>query len=125
MKYSVSIDVPDLEDGIRFYQAAFGFRETARPFESYAVLRNGEAEIGIIAKPAGSKPAPDSGDLRRYDRHWTPVHMDFYVDDFDAVLESALLAGALCEQKFERGAHPPVAFCSDPFGNGFCLIGGK
>lgn len=125
MKYSVSIDVPNLDEGIRFYRDAFGFAETVRPFESYAVLRNGDAEIGIVAKAAGTKPAPGAADLRRYERHWTPVHIDFYVADFDAALESAVQAGALCEQKFAGGAHPPVAFLSDPFGNGFCLIGRK
>ena len=33
-------------------------------------------------------------------------------------------AGGVCEQRYaaEKG-RPPVAFCSDPFGNGFCLIG--
>jgi hypothetical protein len=30
---------------------------------------------------------------------------------------------AKCEQKFEDGARPPIAFCSDPFGNGFCVVG--
>jgi hypothetical protein len=32
-------------------------------------------------------------------------------------------AGAKCEQKFESGSRPPIAFCSDPFGNGFCVVG--
>ena len=36
---------------------------------------------------------------------------------------NALNAGAKCEKKFVDGEHPPIAFCSDPFGNGFCVIG--
>jgi hypothetical protein len=40
-----------------------------------------------------------------------------------AFLAKAVNAGAKCEQKFEGGAHPPIAFCSDPFGNGFCVVG--
>ncbi|WP_406858522.1 hypothetical protein [Alsobacter sp. KACC 23698] len=32
-------------------------------------------------------------------------------------------AGAKCEQRFEAGGRPAIAFCSDPFGNGFCLVG--
>ena len=66
-----------------------------------------------------------SDDLRRYERHWTPVHVDFYVEDFMSVLDAAMTAGAKCEQKFDGGKHPPVAFCCDPFGNGFCIIGKK
>jgi predicted enzyme related to lactoylglutathione lyase len=76
-----------------------------------------------MAKPPGSKPAKGSTDVRRYERHWTPVHIDFHVDDFDGFLSSAVQAGALCEQKFEIQGRPPIAFCSDPFGNGFCIIG--
>ena len=122
MRYSVSIDVPDLDLGVGFYGAVFGFVETSRPAPSYAVLKAGEAEIGLIEKAAGTHPAPGSSDVRRYERHWTPVHVDFYVADFDAALERVLAAGGKCEQKFERGKHPAVAFCSDPFGNGFCII---
>lgn len=125
MKYSVSIDVPSLDEGLRFYSEAFGFVETARPVEGYAVLQCGDAEIGLLAKPAGTKPAEGANDVRRYERHWTPVHVDFSVEDFDKVLDAALTAGAICEEKFEGGVHPPVAFCSDPFGNGFCVIGKK
>jgi predicted enzyme related to lactoylglutathione lyase len=51
------------------------------------------------------------------------VHIDFHVNDFKGVLAKALNAGAKCEQKFEGGGRPPIAFCSDPFGNGFCIIG--
>lgn len=123
MKYTVSIDVPSIEQGLDFYRAAFGFAEISRPVEGYAVLGCGEAEIGLLEKPPGSRPAPGSDDVRRYTRHWTPVHMDFSVDDFETVLSAALSAGAKCEQKFVGEDHPPVAFCSDPFGNGFCIIG--
>ena len=124
MKHSVSIDVPKLDEGLRFYREAFGFVETARPVDGYAVLKCGDSEIGLLAK-AGTNPAKGSDDVRQYDRHWTPVHIDFYVEDFDVVLDNALNAGAKCEQRFEGGEHPPVAFCSDPFGNGFCVIGKK
>ena len=31
MKYSVSIDVPNLEDGLRFYRDALGLAEIVRP----------------------------------------------------------------------------------------------
>jgi catechol 2,3-dioxygenase-like lactoylglutathione lyase family enzyme len=125
MKYSVSIDVPNLDEGLRFYRDAFGYNEAARPVESYAIARCGESEIGLLEKAPGSKPAMGSDDVRRYERHWTPVHVDFYVEDFDAVLGAAISAGAKSEQKFDGGNHPPVAFCSDPFGNGFCIIGKK
>ena len=51
------------------------------------------------------------------------IHVDFNVGDFDLVLEKALAAGAECEQIHKVPGFPPVAFCSDPFGHGFCIIG--
>ena len=123
MKITVSIDVPSIEEGLRFFGAAFGFAETARPHPGYAILSAGEASIGLLAKPAGSIPAKGSDDVRKYERHWTPVHMDFRVQDFDATLKRALEAGAKSEQVHRVAGYPPVAFCSDPFGHGFCIVG--
>jgi predicted enzyme related to lactoylglutathione lyase len=122
MHYSISIDVPDMQAGINFYKT-LGFEKTAQPHPGYVVLMKGEARIGLLEKPAGSKPAPSTDDVRKYERHWTPVHADFHVEDFTEMLERIIEAGAVCEQKFETGAeHPAVAFCADPFGNGFCLV---
>ena len=123
MKVTVSIDVPSIEDGLKFFGEAFGFVETARPHPGYALLAAGEATIGLLAKPAGTFPARGSGDVRRYERHWTPVHIDFRVDDFDAALNKACNAGARSEQVHRVPGYPPVAFCSDPFGHGFCIVG--
>jgi predicted enzyme related to lactoylglutathione lyase len=124
MKYSVTIDVPKLEDGLRFYRDVFGLAEIARPIATYAILGHDEARIGIMEKAEGTKPAKGSDDVRRYRRHWTPVHIDFQVDDFEATLARAVAAGATCEQKFAMPGRPPIAFCGDPFGNGFCILGG-
>ena len=123
MKYSVTIDVPQLEEGLRFYRDALGLTEVARPIPSSAILKCGSGQIGLIEKAAGTTPAKGSGDVRRYERHWTPVHIDFQFDDFKSALARVVNAGATCEQKFESGARPPIAFCSDPFGNGFCIMG--
>ena len=122
-KYSVSIDVPQMDEGLRFYRDALGLVEIARPIATYVILKCGDAQIGLIEKVAGSKPAKGSDDVRRYERHWTPVHIDFQVDDFEAFLAKAVEAGAKCEQKFAVEGRPPIAFCSDPFGNGFCILG--
>ncbi len=123
MRYSVSIDVPKLEEGLQFYRDALGLAEVARPVPTYVVLECGNSQIGLIEKSAGTKPAEGADDVRRYARHWTPVHIDFHVDDFEGFLAKALKAGAKCEQKFEGGGRPPIAFCSDPFGHGFCIVG--
>ncbi len=125
MNYSVTIDVPSLDDGLKFYRDALGLVEVARPIATYIVLQCGSAKLGLVEKAAGSKPAAGSEDVRRYERHWTPVHIDFEVDDFEGVLAKALDAGAKCEQKHLIPGRRSIAFCSDPFGNGFCLLGAR
>lgn len=123
LRIAITIDVPDLDAGLRFYGAAFGFEEVARPAPMYAMLQSGEARIALMEKAEGSSPAKGSDDRRRYARHWTPVHLDLHVDDFKAALARAVDAGATMEERFDMEGRPPVAFCSDPFGHGFCLIG--
>jgi predicted enzyme related to lactoylglutathione lyase len=122
MQYSVSIDVPQIDEGLRFYRDALVERNrTAHSNLCDPQVRR--LADRIIEKREGSKPARGANDVRRYERHWTPVHIDFHVDDFDAFLERALSAGAKLEQKFAGGGRPATAFCSNPFGNGFCVIG--
>lgn len=122
MYYKISIDVPDMQAGIDFY-STLGFEKSAQPHPGYVVMKAGDFTIGLLEKPAESKPAPDSDDVRKYERHWTPVHADFHVENFDEILENITAAGAVCERKFESSEqHPALAFCADPFGNGFCLV---
>jgi predicted enzyme related to lactoylglutathione lyase len=119
----LSIDVPSLEHGLRFYRQVFGFVETARPFPTMAVLDANNLTVCMHEKPEGTKSSPDGNDTRRYERHWTPVHIDFHVPDFDQVLAKVRQEEGLVELEFRNQGPKPVAFCSDPFGNGFCVIG--
>jgi predicted enzyme related to lactoylglutathione lyase len=119
---NLSIDVPDLEKGLRFYGAVFDFKEIARPFPGLVVLQAHNLSICLLEKKAGSKPSKNTDDRRRYSRHWTPVHIDFHVDDLHSILGKATKAGAIFEAIHENPEHGSVAFCSDPFGHGFCLI---
>lgn len=119
---SVSIDVPNLAQGVAFYCGAFGFSKQSEPVPGVAVLQGLGMELCLLEKPAGSKPSPDTKDRRSYERHWTPVHFDFQVEDLHAALQRAEALGARREQVFENPEHGSAAFCSDPFGHGFCLL---
>ena len=119
----ISIDVPDLEAGIRFYGEVFGFVEKARPFATMAVLDANNVTICIHAKATGSKSSTGGTEQRHYERHWTPVHLDVHVTDFDAVLDKIRAMGGAIENEFRTQGPRPAAFCSDPFGNGFCVMG--
>ncbi|MCA9680228.1 MAG: VOC family protein [Kofleriaceae bacterium] len=118
----VSIDVPDLDAGLRFYGDVFGFVETARPFPTMAIVDANNVIVCMHAKPAGTRSSLAGADERRYARHWTPVHLDLHVADLDAVLDRVRAGGGAVEQEFRTQGPMPTAFCSDPFGNGFCVI---
>ena len=119
----LSIDVPDLARGLRFYGRVFGFVETARPLPTMAILDAANLTVCMHEKPAGTSSSPGGADVRRYERHWTPVHIDVHVVDLDAVLAKVRAEGGAIEREFRTEGPRPVAFCSDPFGNGFCVLG--
>lgn len=119
---SVSIDVPSLREGVAFYCAAFGFSRNPEPLPGLAVLQGLNIELCLLESATGSKPSPHTNDRRKFERHWTPVHLDFHVDDLNAALERVEALGARREQVFENPEHGSAAFCSDPFGHGFCLL---
>jgi hypothetical protein len=122
VKVSISIDVPSLPEGVRFYTEGFGFEKLFEPVAGVVVMRAGEVGICLHEKKEGTKPADGSDDRRHYDRHWTPVHMDVHVENLEAALSRAVAADARQERLIKDSEHGSVAFCSDPFGHGFCLI---
>ncbi len=60
--------------------------------------------------------------MRSYTRHWTPVHLDFVVDDLGHATARAVAAGAVLERDVEHHDWGSIARFSDPFGHGFCLL---
>jgi len=118
----VSIDVPDLEAGLSFYAAVFGFAEKTRPFPTMAIVDGNNVTVCIHEKTTGSRSSSGSDAQRHYQRHWTPVHLDLHVHDFEAAVARVRAAGGSVENELDHGPKQ-AAFCSDPFGNGFCIIG--
>jgi predicted enzyme related to lactoylglutathione lyase len=119
----LSIDVPDLARGLAFYGAVCRFRETARPFPTMAVLDGNNLTVCMHEKPAGSPSSGEGSPARDYARHWTPVHMDLHVEDFEETLARITTAGGRIERTFRDTGPRAAAFCADPFGNGFCVLG--
>ena len=120
MDLLINIDVPDLAEAIAFYTQAFGLTVTRRLGAEVAELSGLPARIYVLEKPGGSIGA--AKDPRRYDRHWTPVHVDVVVDDIEAALARAVAAGAHAETDIRVAAYGKLAVLADPFGHGFCLI---
>jgi lactoylglutathione lyase len=63
-----------------------------------------------------------AADRRRYDRHWTSVHLDVVVEDLDAALARALAAGARAETNIRTAVWGKLVVLADPFGHGICPI---
>ena len=112
--------MPDLAQAEAFYTEALGLKPGRRLGEGVLELLGAGVPIYLLAKPAGSPGAP--GTIRGYDRHWTPVHLDFVVESLEAALSQALAAGAQLESGPDTHIWGKIAVCSDPFGHGFCLI---
>jgi predicted enzyme related to lactoylglutathione lyase len=120
MDLLVNVDVPDLAAAVDFYTKAFGLTVTRRFGQDGAELSGFPARLYLLQKPAGSIGA--AANPRRYDRHWTPVHLDVVVDDVEAALARAVAAGAQAETEIRTASWGRIAVLADPFGHGFCLI---
>lgn len=120
MTVLLNIDVPDVELASTFYTAAFGLTVGRRFGSDFVELLGWPAPVYLLTKPAGTLGA--GGDRRRYDRHWTPLHIDVVVDDVDAAVTRAVSAGAMLEAAARDTPYGRIAMLADPFGHGFCLL---
>jgi predicted enzyme related to lactoylglutathione lyase len=111
MRIYVNIDVDDIDKGIAFY-TAIGLTLARRLFDgTVAELTGATAPIHLLPRAA-----------RNYTRHWTPVHLDFCVDDLDAAIQRALATGAILEGAVRSYDWGRIATLGDPFGHGLCLM---
>lgn len=123
MQLFVNIDVDDLKKGIDFYVQGLGLVLTRRLFGgTVAEMQGASSLIYLIEQPAGSTAVPCASIPRQYDCHWTPVHLDFLVEQLDSAMQRALNAGAKLERPPQACPWGSLATFSDPFGHGFCLL---
>jgi predicted enzyme related to lactoylglutathione lyase len=122
MRTLINIDVPNLAKAISFYSAALGLQLTRMLDDDVAELSGASSMIYLLQKDAGTAIANPTPGIRKYTRHWTPVHLDFVVDDIAAAKQRALDAGAICESECVEWRGSKCATFADPFGHGFCLI---
>lgn len=122
MEILINIDVDNLAAAERFYCHTFDLRPNRRLGDTIVELVGGTSTIFLLQKEAGSQASPQSTEQRRFDRHWTPVHLDFVVDNIEATTNRAVAAGAVQELPIQQTAWGKIAPMADPFGNGFCII---
>lgn len=126
MRTIINIDVPELAPAIDFYSAALGLKLSRILDDDVAELTSASSVMYLLLKPGGSRfRQVDSNsipDVRDYTRHWTPVHIDFVVDNLSEASSRAKQAGARQESECIHWRGAKCVTFSDPFGHGFCLI---
>jgi uncharacterized glyoxalase superfamily protein PhnB len=122
MRTIVNIDVPELGPAVAFYCQALGLTCSRIIDQDVAELTGASSVIYLLENAAGSSPAESAFGPRHYSRHWTPVHIDFVVDNIAESAALALSAGAIQESECIQWRGSKCITFSDPFGHGFCLI---
>ncbi|HCA01549.1 MAG TPA: glyoxalase [Halomonas campaniensis] len=122
MRIVVNIDVPELAPAIEFYTNALDLELSRLIDEDVAELAGTSSVIYLLAKSAGSSSTSTMLEKRRYSRHWTPVHIDFVVEDLLEATDRAVKAGASRESECVEWRGSKCITFSDPFGHGFCLL---
>jgi predicted enzyme related to lactoylglutathione lyase len=116
------VEVTDLARGLDFYCDGLGLTLHRRYSASWVELSGANVPIFLLAnRPAmadlGAKQVP-----RSFERHWTPVHLDFIVTELDAVVARLVARGATLDRPPASREYGRIAWMADPFGNGFDLI---
>ena len=123
MECLINIDVSNLEGAIAFYEKGIGLRLGRRLFDgTVAEMIGAPFPIYLMEKPPRSSPSASTAQLRDYDRHWTPVHLDFIVEDLAFAVARAVQAGAMLEGAVQEFSWGRQAVMSDPFGHGLCFV---
>lgn len=123
MQYLINIDVDDLDTAAAFYERAVGLRRGRQLFDGSVIELIGSASpIYLVRKESGTAPSKGASQLRSYERHWTPVHLDFVVEDLDEAVCTTVASGARLEVESKSYKWGRLAMLSDPFGHGFCFV---
>ena len=118
MRLEICIDVDDVDRAVDFYGRGLGL-EIPQHEKEWAKAVLGEQVFWIMK----SAPGPDGAISRDYRRHWTPVHLDFHVDDLDAVVKRVVAAGGKLDREIQRKPDgSALANLSDPSGNGIDIV---
>ena len=107
---------------VAFYTGGLGLQAGRRFDSEFVEILGAGSPIDLLFKAAGTRPNEGSLEVRRYQRHWTPVHLDFVVDDIDAAVAQLQKLGAVLEMPVTNRAWGRIAGLADPSGHGIDLL---
>jgi len=116
------IEVTEAARGIEFYCEGLGLTVKRRLSPRWIELAGADIPIFLLA----NRPAvADLGSVtaaRSFERHWTPVHLDFIVTDLDGMVSRLRTLGGSLDRETKSREYGRIANMADPFGNDFDLI---
>ena len=116
------IEVTELPDGIKFYCDGLGLTLKRRLSPTWVELAGANLPIYLLANRPTLADLGSKQVVRSYERHWTPVHLDFIVEDLDQMVAQLISLGASLDRDIKIREYGRIANMADPFGNGFDLI---
>jgi predicted enzyme related to lactoylglutathione lyase len=122
MQVLINVDVDDLDKATHFYETAFGLKVGRRFGADGVEMLGSSAPIYLLVKAAGTAASSTTTLRRSYGRHWTPVHLDFVVEEIESAVRQAVDAGARLESAVATHKWGRLALMVDPFGHGFCFV---
>jgi predicted enzyme related to lactoylglutathione lyase len=116
------IEVTEAARGIAFYCEGLGLKLKRRFSPTWIELEGASCPIYLLADRPAVADLGSTTAMRNYERHWTPVHLDFIVTDLDAVVTRLTALGGSLDREVKTREYGRIANMADPFGNGFDLI---
>jgi catechol 2,3-dioxygenase-like lactoylglutathione lyase family enzyme len=92
----ICIDVADLDEAGAFYCQALQCTEVGRNARTVTLTAGGN-DLYLILRPEGSMPFLAATEGRAFARHWTPVHLDFSVEDVGRTTSEITRLGGIVE----------------------------
>lgn len=123
MDIRICIDVPDIDQAVAFYTGGLGLSVGRRLRSDWVELLGGPCPVDLLCEAPGSAPLGEGHPQRRdFARHWTPVHLDFVVDDIDAAVQRIVAHGGKLDRPIQQRRWGRMANLADPFGHGLDLL---
>ena len=116
------IEVTDAAAGIAFYCEGLGLTLWRRLSPTWVELAGANLPVFLLANRPAVADLGTRKVQRSYERHWTPVHLDFIVSDLDATVARLAALGGSHDRDIKQREYGRIANMADPFGNGFDLI---
>ncbi|MEH2539470.1 MULTISPECIES: VOC family protein [unclassified Bradyrhizobium] len=118
----VYVEVTEANLGIDFYCHGLGLILKRRLSPTWIELAGANCPLYLLANRPAIADLGSTKVCRSYERHWTPVHLDFVVSDIDATVSRLIALGGSLDREVKIREYGRIANMADPFGNGLDLI---